>query len=231
VERKTFQVPRFTFHKIMNNPENNHIYPITEAIAEVKKSAKAKFDESVEVHIRLAIDPKKSDQQARGVAELPHGTGKKVKIAVFTTTQKKEAETAGADVVGGEELVDKVKSSGKIDADIAIATPEMMPRLATIAKILGPKGLMPNPKNKTVTPKVKEVIESLKKGRADFKSDDSGNVHQVIGKVSYEPEKLEENFKSFVEALKKSKPEAVKGKFVKGISICSTMGKPFKIEF
>ena len=120
---------------------------ISEAITEVKKNAKAKFDESVEAHIRLEIDTKKSDQQVRGVAALPHGTGKSVKIAVFTTTQKKEAEEAGAEIVGGEELITKIKSSGKIDADIAIATPEMMPRLGAIAKILGPKGLMPNPKN------------------------------------------------------------------------------------
>ena len=203
---------------------------ITDAIAEVKKSAVAKFDESVEAHVRLAIDPKKSDQQVRGVAELPHGTGKKMKIAVFTTTQKKEAEESGADIVGGEELIDKIKSSGKIDTDIAIATPEMMPRLATIAKILGPKGLMPNPKNKTVTQKVKEIIESLKHGRADFKNDDSGNVHQVIGKKSFEDMKLEENFKAFMDALRKSKPEAAKGKFIKGVSICSTMGKSVKIS-
>jgi large subunit ribosomal protein L1 len=214
----------------MNNPENNQIYPITEALAEVKKNSKAKFDESVEVHVRLAIDPKKSEQQVRGVAELPNGTGKKVKIAVFTTTEKKAAEDAGADTVGGEELIDKIKSSGKIDADIAIATPEMMPKLATIAKILGPKGLMPNPKNKTVTSKVKEIIESLKKGRADFKNDNSGNVHQIIGKVSFEAEKLEENFKSFIEALRKSRPEAAKGKFIKSISVCSTMGKAYRVS-
>ncbi|MFA5926065.1 MAG: 50S ribosomal protein L1 [Parcubacteria group bacterium] len=205
-------------------------YPITEAIAEVKKNAKAKFDESVEVHVRLSIDPKKSDQQVRGVAELPNGTGKSVKIAVFTTTEKKAAEEAGADTVGGEELIDKIKSSGKIDADIAIATPEMMPKLATIAKILGPKGLMPNPKNKTVTPKVKEIIESLKKGRADFKNDNSGNIHQIIGKVSFETEKLEGNFKSFIEALNKSKPETLKGKLTKSISICSTMGKSYRVS-
>src|SRR4030042_1496517 len=213
----------------MDKSENIKL-SITDAIAEIKKSASAKFDESIEVHVRLAIDPKKSDQQVRGVAELPHGTGKKIKIAVFTSTQKKEAEDSGAYLVGGEELVGKVESSGKIDADIAIATPEMMPRLATIAKILGPKGLMPNPKNKTVTPKVKEVIESLKHGRADFKNDDSGNVHQVIGKKSFENEKLEENFKVFIDALRKSKPEAAKGKFIKNVSICSTMGKSVKIS-
>jgi large subunit ribosomal protein L1 len=203
---------------------------IIEAIAETKKNAKAKFDESVEVHVKLDIDPKKSDQQVRGVAQLPHGTGKAVKIAVFTTTQKKEAEEAGAEVVGGEELIDKIRTTGKIEADVAIATPEMMPKLATIAKILGPKGLMPNPKSQTVTEKVKEVIDSLKKGRADFKNDNSGNVHQVIGKVSFEDAKLEENFKILLEAVRKAKPEGAKGKFIKNISICSSMGKGVRID-
>ena len=203
---------------------------ITEAIAEIKKNAKAKFDESVEAHFRLDIDPKKSDQQVRGVAVLPHGTGKSVKIVVFTTTQKKEAEAAGAELVGGEELIDKIKSSGKIDADVAIATPEMMPKLATVAKILGPKGLMPNPKNQTVTPKVTEVIEALKKGRADFKNDNSGNIHQAIGKVSFDAAKLEENFKALLEAVRKAKPEGAKGKFIKGIAVCSTMGKAVRID-
>jgi len=203
---------------------------ITEAIAEIKRNAKAKFDESVEAHFRLDIDPKKSDQQVRGVAILPNGTGKSVKIVVFTTTQKKEAEAAGAELVGGEELIDKIKSSGKIDADAAVATPEMMPRLATIAKILGPKGLMPNPKSQTVTPKVTEVIEALKKGRADFKNDNSGNIHQAIGKVSFDSAKLEENFKSLLEAIRKAKPEGAKGKFIKGIAVCSTIGKSVRID-
>jgi large subunit ribosomal protein L1 len=203
---------------------------ITEAIAEIKKNAKAKFDESVEAHFRLEIDPKKSDQQVRGVAVLPNGTGKSVKIAVFTTTQKKEAESAGAELVGGEELIDKIKSSGKIDADVAIATPEMMPKLAGIAKILGPKGLMPNPKNQTVTPKVTEVIQALKKGRADFKNDNSGNIHQAIGKVSFDEAKLEENFKALLEAVRKAKPEAAKGKFIKNVSVCSTMGKGVQVD-
>ncbi len=209
----------------------NQILSVADAIKKVKDSAKAKFDESVEAHFRLNIDPKKSDQQVRGVAELPHGTGKSVKIVVFTGVQKKEAEEAGTDLVGGEELIDKIRTSGKIDADVAIATPEIMPRLATIAKILGPKGLMPNPKNQTVAPKVTEIIESLKKGRADFKNDNSGNIHQVIGKVSYSPEKLEENFKALLEAIRKAKPEAVKGKFIKSISICSTMGKSVLVSF
>jgi large subunit ribosomal protein L1 len=212
------------------NQSENKIHTITEAIKAVKENAKAKFDESVEVHFRLNIDPKKSDQQVRGVAQLPYGTGKSVKVVVFTTTQKKEAEKAGADVVGGEELIEKVRISGKIDADVAIATPEIMPRLATIAKILGPKGLMPNPKNQTVTEKVDAVIESLKKGRADFKNDNSGNIHQIIGKVSFEAEKLEENFKALLEAVRKAKPEAVKGKFIKNISICSTMGKSVRVS-
>jgi large subunit ribosomal protein L1 len=212
------------------NEIENQLLSISDAIKKVKETAKAKFDESVEVHARLGIDPKKSNQQIRGVAEFPHGTGKSVKIAVFTTTKAKEAKDSGADLVGGEELVEKVKTTGKMEADVAIATPEMMPRLAGIAKILGPKGLMPNPKSGTVTDKVAGVIESLKKGRADFKSDNSGNVHQVIGKVSFEEAKLEENFKSFIEALRKSKPEAVKGKFLKSVSVCSTMGKAMKVN-
>jgi len=214
----------------LNKEMNDNILPITEAIAEVKKNATAKFDESVEAHFRLNVDPKKSDQQVRGVAELPHGTGKSIKITVFTTTQKREAESSGADTIGGEEMIDKIRTSGKIDADVAVATPEMMPKLATIAKILGPKGLMPNPKNQTVTPKVKEVIESLKKGRADFKNDNSGNIHQVIGKVSFDEAKLEENFKTLLDAVRKAKPEAVKGKFIKGISVCSTMGKSVRVS-
>jgi len=209
---------------------NENTLSISEAIKAVKEGAKAKFDESVEAHVRLDIDPKKSDQQVRGVAALPHGTGKSVKIVVFTTTQKKEAEAAGAEIIGGEELITKIKSSGKIEADIAIATPEIMPRLGAIAKILGPKGLMPNPKNQTVTPKVKEIIESLKKGRADFKNDNSGNIHQMIGKISFDDVKLEENFKVFLDAVRKAKPEAVKGKFVKNVSICSTMGKSIGIS-
>lgn len=213
----------------MDKSENIKL-SITDAITKVKQSAVAKFDESVEAHFRLEIDPKKSDQQVRGVAELPNGTGKTVKIVVFTTTQKKEAEAAGVEIVGDDELIDKIKSSGKIDADIAIATPEMMPKLATIAKILGPKGLMPNPKNQTVTPKVKEVIEALKKGRADFKNDNSGNIHQAIGKVSFDEAKLEENFKALLEAVRKAKPEGVKGKFIKSVSICSTMGKGVRVN-
>ncbi len=213
----------------MDNPENNPI-PITDAISSVKKSASAKFDESVEVHVRLAIDPKKSDQQVRGVAELPHGTGKKTVVAVFSESKKKEAEEAGADIVGGEELVKKIGSSGKIDADAAIATPEMMPKLAKIAKILGPKGLMPNPKTKTVTQDVKQAVESLKKGRVDFKNDNTGNIHQIIGKVSFKKEKLEENLKALLDVLQKTKPEAVKGKFIKSVSVCSTMGKGVKVS-
>ena len=213
----------------MNQSENNQEYPITEAIAEVKKNAKAKFDESIEVHARLAIDPKKSDQQVRGVAELPHGTGKKMKIAVFTTTQKKEAEESGADIVGGEELIDKIKSSGKIDADMALATPEMMPKLAVVAKILGPKGLMPNPKTETVTTKIKETVEALKKGKASFKNDNSGNVHQAVGKLSYDDAKLVENVKTFIAGVEKSKPAGLRGKLIANISLTSTMGVGLKI--
>jgi large subunit ribosomal protein L1 len=203
---------------------------LLELMKDVKAGAKAKFDESVEVHINLNIDPKKSDQQVRGLAELPNGTGKKIKIIAFTSTKKKEAEDAGADLVGGEELIDKIKTSGKVEADIALATPEMMPKLAMIAKILGPRGLMPNPKSQTVTEKIKETIESLQKGRADFKNDNTGNIHQIIGKVSFDEKKLEENFRAFIDALKKSRPEGAKGKFIKKIFLSSTMGKSVQVD-
>ncbi|MFA5872221.1 MAG: 50S ribosomal protein L1 [Parcubacteria group bacterium] len=203
---------------------------LVDLIKEVKAGAKAKFDESVEAHINLDIDPKKSDQQVRGVAELPHGTGKKVKIIAFTSTKKKEAEDAGADIVGGEELIEKIRTSGKVEADIALATPEMMPKLAMIAKILGPRGLMPNPKSQTVTEKIKETIESLKKGRADFKNDNTGNIHQIIGKVSFEENKIEDNFRALLEAVKKSRPEGVKGKFIKSVFLASTMGKSVQVD-
>lgn len=209
--------------------DKNKVYSLEEAIKFIQENKTAKFDESVEVHIRTSIDPKKTDQQIRGTVVLPAGTGKTKKIAVITSTSQKEAKEAGADLVAGEELIEKIKS-GKIEFDVLVATPEMMPKLAQVAKILGPKGLMPNPKTDTVTPKVKEAVEALKKGKAAFKTDNSGNIHQGIGKVSFEASKLVENFKSFIEAVEKSKPATVKGKLIKGVSICSTMGVGIRIS-
>jgi large subunit ribosomal protein L1 len=214
--------------------DRSKVYNLAEALKIVQENKIAKFDESVEVHVKTNADPKKTDQQVRGIADLPHGTGKAKIIAVITSVKAKEAKEAGADIVAGEEFIEKIKSgkafSGKDKFDILIATPEMMPKLAPVAKILGPKGLMPNPKAETVTAKIKETVIALKKGKAAFKSDSTGNVHQIIGKVSFASEKLLENAKVFLGALEKSKPASVKGKLIGKISICSTMGVGLKIQ-
>ncbi len=210
------------------------IYDLEEAIKLIKENKIAKFDETVEVHIKSNINPKKGDQQLRGTVSLPYGTGKTKKIAVITTTHTKEAKESGADIIGGEEIVEKIKNGkffeDKIPVDVLVATPEMMSKLASVAKIIGPKGLMPSPKAETVTTKIKETVEALKKGKAAFKNDNSGNVHQAVGKISFSEEKLIENIKIFVEGIEKAKPESLKGKLIANISICSTMGVGIKIK-
>ncbi len=205
------------------------VYSVEEGLALVKENKVAKFDESIEVHVKTGIDPKKGDQQLRGSVVFPHGTGKTKKIAVITSTKAKEAKDAKADVVMGEEMIDEIKK-GKIEFDVLVATPEMMPKLAQIAKILGPKGLMPNPKTDTVTDKIKEAVEMLKKGKVSFKNDNTGNVHQVIGKISFSEAQLKENLEAFIDALEKAKQEAVKGKLITKIVICSTMGPGVEIR-
>lgn len=207
--------------------DSNRIYSIAEAVKILKENKVAKFDESVEIHVKTNIDPKKGEQQIRGTVVLPHGTGKTKKIAVVTSTQAEEAKKAGADIVGGEEIIEKIVK--KITFDILVATPEMMPKLAKVAKILGPKGLMPNPKSETVTTKIAETVMALKKGKAAFKNDDTGNIHQVVGKVSFAENQLQENIQIFLTNLEKSKPTGLKGKFISGVTICSTMGKGIKI--
>jgi large subunit ribosomal protein L1 len=208
--------------------DKNKIYSVEEAVKVIKETKTAKFDESVEVHVKTSIDPKKNDQNVRGTVVLPFGTGKTKKVAVITTNSQEEAKKAGADVVGGEEMIEKI--SKKIDFDILVATPEMMPKLAKVAKVLGPKGLMPSPKTETVTTKIKETVEALKKGKAAYKNDASGNVHQLVGKVSFADKDLIENIKTFVENLEKNKPAGVKGKLIASITICSTMGQGIKIS-
>lgn len=209
-------------------------YAPEEAIAFIQANKAAKFDESIEVHVRLGINAKKTDEMIRATVVLPHGTGRTQKVAVVTSTKEKEAEEAGADVIGGEELIAGIKE-GKVAPgaafDVLLATPEMMPKLAVIAKILGPKGMMPSPKTETVTPKIKEAVEMLKKGKkVSFKNDDSANVHQVIGKASFKAEELLENYNTFREALNKAKSESTKGKLVKSITLCSTMGPSLTIK-
>lgn len=209
-------------------------YTPEEAIAFIKEHKMAKFDESVEVHMHLSINPKKSDESVRATVVLPHGTGRALKVAVVTSTKEKEATDAKADLIGGEDLIAKIKE-GKInigtDFDILVATPEMMPKLALIAKILGPKGLMPSPKTETVTPKVAETVEALKKGKkVSFKNDDTSNIHVLIGKLSFSAIELAENFMAFADVVQKAKPESHKGKLIQSVSMCSTMGPSLTIK-
>src|SRR3989344_7861191 len=200
-------------------------YPILEAVELAKKTSTTKFPGSMEVHIRLGIDISKSDQMIRGAVSLPHGTGKTLKVVAFVNeAREKEAKEAGADIVGGQELIDKIKQTSKIDFDVSVTTPDMMPKLAMIAKILGPKGLMPSPKNETITTNLKKTIGEVKKGKVNFKNDDSGNLHNIIGKSSFETKQLVENYNALMDAIKKVKPASTKGIFIKNISINATMG-------
>lgn len=211
--------------------EPKKLYTPAEAIELVKKNSSAKFDESVEVHINLGIDVKKSDQQIRATITFPHSIGKTKRVCAFVPEGKAaESKEAGADLVGAEDLIDEIARTGKINFDVAVATPDMMPKLAKVAKILGPKGLMPNPKTDTVGPNIKKIIEDLKKGKVAFKNDATGNVHQIIGKASLDSAKLLENLTTFVEAIKKSKPATAKGTYVKSLTATSTMGPGVRID-
>ncbi|KKR33568.1 MAG: 50S ribosomal protein L1 [Candidatus Falkowbacteria bacterium GW2011_GWF2_39_8] len=206
-------------------------YSLEEALEMTKKFSKTKFDASVEVHFRLGIDTKKGDQQIRSAVSLPHGIGKTVKVAAFVAPAKEaEVKAAGADIVGGEELIEEIKKSEKTDFDVAIAQPEMMRFLAPIAKILGTRGLMPSPKNETVTTDPATAVKEIKKGKISFKNDDTGNVHLVIGKTSFENQKLIENFTAVVDLIKKVKPNKSKGVYIKNVSITSTMGPGIKVS-
>jgi len=210
--------------------EKGKIYSIAEAI-KILKSDKLKFDPSVEIHLRLGIDPKKGDQIVRGVVQIPHGTGKTKKVIAFVSPdQEKDAQSAGADIIGTEEVIKNIKQTGKINFDVAIATPVMMKKIAPIAKILGQKGLMPNPKTETIGPDVKKMIQGVKAGKATFKNDDSGNVHALVGKISFLENNLIENVQAFIQAVKKAKPATSKGTYIKNAVICTSMGPGLKIN-
>lgn len=205
--------------------EAGKVYSPDEALTLVKAMPQPKFDAAVEVHLRLGIDVKQANQQVRGSVVLPHGTGKQKRIAVFCGDDKqKDARATGAEVVGGEDLIKQIQASGKCDFDIAIATPDMMKLLAPIAKILGQKGLMPNPKTETIAANVAEAVTKLRQGKVSFKADDTGNLHQSIGRVSFEAEKLKANLAAFVEAVKRAKPAAAKGTYIQKAVIVSSMG-------
>ncbi len=211
--------------------DKSKAYSIAEAIEIAKKLKKEKFDSSLEVHFRLGIDTKKGEQQIRGAVALPHGTGKTIKVAAFVTPEKeKEVKMAGADLVGGDDLIAKIKKTEKTDFEVAVAEPAMMKNLAQIAKILGTRGLMPSPKNETVTPSPAKAVAELKKGKVSFKNDDTGNVHVAIGKISFETNKLLENYNTLLEAIKKAKPSSSKGVYLKNISISTTIGPGVKVN-
>lgn len=201
------------------------------ALELVKKLHKAKFDASIELHFRLGIDPKKGDQQIRTAVSLPHGTGKDVKIAAFVSKDNEKAvKDAGADIVGGEELIEEIKKTEKTDFEVAVAEPAMMKNLAKVAKILGTRGLMPSPKNETVTDDPVKAVKELKKGKVNIKNDATSNVHTVIGKVSFDDKKLLENFKTILDAVQKAKPAKAKGQYIKNIVLSSSMGPGVKVN-
>jgi len=214
-----------TINNMIQNFDKSQIYEPKHAIELTKKLSKTKFDASVEAHFRLGIDAKKGDQQVRAAVALPHGTGKTVKVAAFVTPEKeKEVKVAGADYVGGEDLIAEIKKTEKTDFQVAVAEPAMMKNLSKIAKILGTRGLMPSPKNDTVTQNPAKAVAELKKGKVSFKNDDTGNIHVAIGKVSFDSKKLLENYQTLLEAVKKAKPASSKGTYIKNISISSSMG-------
>lgn len=214
---------------IKNSVDTRKVYTISDAVKILKDTATVKFDSSVEVHVSLGIDPKKGDQIVRSTVQLPHGNGKVRKLIAFTT-KVDDAKSAGADIIGDEEYIEKIRKEGKCNFDIAVATPEMMAKLAPIAKILGQKGLMPNPKSGTIDADVKKMIAELKGGKESFKNDDSANVHLAVGKVSFDETKLVENITAFIEAVKKAKPQSLKGIYIKGIAVSSTMGPGLKVS-
>ena len=207
------------------------LYDTAEAISLVKKSAVAKFDETIEVHIRTGCDGRHADQQIRGAVVLPHGTGKTVRVLVFAKDAKAaEAEAAGADFVGGDELIPKIQNEGWLDFDVVVATPDMMGIVGRLGRVLGPKGLMPNPKSGTVTMDVTKAINDIKAGKVEYRLDKTNIIHVPIGKASFTEEQLSANFQTLMEAINKAKPSSLKGTFLKSVTVTPTMGPGVKIN-
>ena len=217
--------------QINEKVESTRVYPILDALTLLKEIPNLKFNESIDISINLGVDPQKSDQNVRGSTSLPHGIGKQSKIAVFAEGADATAATeAGADVVGFEDLIEKVKKDKDIDADVIIATPECMKSLGQLGRILGPKNLMPNPKEGTVTKNIADAVSVAKKGQIRYKTDKGGIIHATIGKKDFEPKKLAENAIALIEDLKKAKPSSAKGKYMKNITISSTMGPGIRVD-
>jgi large subunit ribosomal protein L1 len=211
--------------------EKNKKYPINEALEIIEKMPKAKFDETVELHVRLGVDSKHADQQVRGTVVLPNGTGKTLKVLVFAKGPKaEEATKAGADYVGAEELIPKIQNDNWFDYDVVVATPDMMGVVGRLGKVLGPKGLMPNPKSGTVTMDVTKAIEDIKSGKVEYRLDKTNIIHLSFGKVSFGAQKLQENYQTVLDAIIKAKPAAAKGQYIKSISVTTTMGPGIAIQ-
>ena len=211
--------------------DRQNLYEPAEAFTLLKKTATAKFDETVELHVRLNLDPRQADQQIRGAMVLPCGTGRSQKVLVFAKGEKaKEAEAAGADYVGAEDMVEKITKENWFDFDVVVASPDMMGVVGKLGRILGPRGLMPNPKTGTVTPDITKAVNEVKAGKVEYRLDKAANIHVPIGKVSFEEEKLVENYMALVERLIKVKPAAAKGQYMKSVAIATTMGPGIRIN-
>ena len=211
--------------------ERGNLYEKTEAIALVKKAAVAKFDETIEAHIRTGCDGRHADQQIRGAVVLPHGTGKTVRILVFAKDAKaEEAKAAGADFVGGDELIPKIQNEGWLDFDVVVATPDMMGVVGRLGRVLGPKGLMPNPKAGTVTMDVTKAINDIKAGKIEYRLDKNNIIHVPLGKASFEEDALRENFQTLIDAINKAKPSTLKGQYLRSVTIAPTMGPGVKLN-
>jgi large subunit ribosomal protein L1 len=214
----------------VQNFERDKVYPAAEALEIVKNNAKAKFDETIEVSFNLGIDPRKADQMIRGTVSLPAGTGKSVRVAVFAEGEAaRRAKEAGADVVGSDDLIERIQG-GWFDFDAAVASPDMMPKVGKIGKILGPRGLMPNPKAGTVTPEVAKAVEEIKGGKVEYRSDKFGNVHLILGKASFDLEALKKNFAAVLDEIIRAKPSSAKGRYIKSITLSSTMGLGVRVD-
>ncbi|MGC8955547.1 MAG: 50S ribosomal protein L1 [Fervidobacterium sp.] len=219
------------YNELRKLVDREKAYTLDEAVELLKKTATAKFDESVEVHIKTNIDYRKSEQNIRSTISLPHGTGKSVRVLVFAKGEKaEEAKQAGADYVGAEELADKIANEGFVDFDVAIATPDMMKVIGKLGKVLGPRGLMPNPKTGTVTDDVAAAVSEFKKGKVEVRTDKTGNLHFPVGKASFDSEKLKENIKAAYEQIIALRPAGVKGQFIKKAVVASTMGPGIKLD-
>ena len=210
--------------------EKGKLYDLTEAVELVKQTAKAKFDETIELSVRLGVDPRHADQQVRGAVVLPHGTGKKVRVLVFCKADKEaDAKAAGADFIGGEDLIAKIQEVW-LDFDVAVATPDMMGLVGRVARILGPRGLMPNPKSGTVTPDVTKAINDIKAGKVEYRVDRSSIINVPVGKASFEANQLDENISTLMDAIVKAKPASAKGTYLKSVAISSTMGPGIRLN-